>query len=80
MATSIDTEPSVNTLRARAEANRSRLTGTVEELRTQVTETASDIKERLSPSAIKAEVSDYVRVTRCGTRWSRRHETTLYRH
>jgi hypothetical protein len=64
MATSIDTEPSVNTLRARAEANRSRLTGTVEELRTQVTETASDIKERLSPSAIKAEVSDYVRDSR----------------
>ena len=57
-------EPSVLALRAEAEMNRSRLTGTVEELRTQVADTATDLKERLSPSAIKAEVTDYVRDSR----------------
>jgi ElaB/YqjD/DUF883 family membrane-anchored ribosome-binding protein len=36
----------------------------VEELRTQVADTATDLKERLSPSAIKAEVADYVRDSR----------------
>ena len=61
MATSIGIEPSVGDLRRRAESNRARLTDTVEELRTQVSDTATDIKERLSPAAIKAEVSDYVR-------------------
>jgi uncharacterized protein YjbJ (UPF0337 family) len=54
-------EPSVSTLRAEAEVTRARLTGTVEDLRTQVADTATDLKERLSPSAIKAEVTDYVR-------------------
>src|SRR6187402_124771 len=57
-------EPSVDTLRAEAEATRRRLTGTVEELRTQVSETATDIKERLSPDAIKTEVTQYVRDSR----------------
>lgn len=61
---SFDTEPSVQALRAEAEVTRSRLTGTVEELRTQVADTATDIKERLSPSAIKAEVTEYVRDSR----------------
>jgi ElaB/YqjD/DUF883 family membrane-anchored ribosome-binding protein len=51
-------------LRAEAEANRTRLTGTVEDLRTQVADTATDLKERLAPSAIKAEVTDYVRDSR----------------
>jgi len=41
-----------------------RLTGTVEELRTQMADTATDLKERLAPSAIKAEVTDYVRESR----------------
>lgn len=54
-------EPSVGALRAEAEVTRARLTGTVEHLRTQVADTATDIKERLSPAAIKAEVKDYVR-------------------
>src|SRR3954466_9370156 len=58
---SSDVDPSVQTLRAEAEINRARLTGTVGELRTQVADTATDLKERLSPQAIKAEVSDYVR-------------------
>jgi hypothetical protein len=57
-------EPSVGALRAEAEVNRARLTGTVEHLRTQVADTATDLKERLSPGAIKAEVKDYVRDSR----------------
>lgn len=61
---SLDTEPSVNALRADAEATRARLTGTVEDLRTQVADTATDIKERLSPEAIKTEVTQYVRDSR----------------
>ncbi|HKS62872.1 MAG TPA: hypothetical protein VJT13_14310 [Xanthobacteraceae bacterium] len=40
------------------------MTGTVEELRTQVADTATDIKERLSPEAIKTEVTQYVRDSR----------------
>ena len=64
MPTSSAAEPSVQALRAEAEANRARLTGTVEDLRTQMADTATDLKERLSPSAIKAEVTDYVRDSR----------------
>ncbi|MEA2929466.1 MAG: hypothetical protein QOG38_1894 [Hyphomicrobiales bacterium] len=61
---SFHTEPSVNSLRVEAEATRSRLTGTVEELRTQVADTATDLKERLSPQTIKTEVKQYVRESR----------------
>ena len=64
MSTSAVAEPSVTSLRVEAEANRARLTGTVEDLRTQVADTATDLKERLSPSAIKAEVSGYIRESR----------------
>jgi ElaB/YqjD/DUF883 family membrane-anchored ribosome-binding protein len=64
MLTSSVAEPSVQALRAEAEINRARLTGTVEDLRTQMADTATDLKERLSPSAIKAEVTDYVRDSR----------------
>ena len=64
MPTSAVAEPSVTALRAEADVTRTRLTGTVEELRTQVADTATDLKERLSPSAIKAEVSGYVRESR----------------
>jgi hypothetical protein len=64
MSMSFDTQTSVRALRAEAETNRARLTGTVDELRTQVADTATDLKERLSPSAIKAEVTDYVRDSR----------------
>ncbi len=59
-----DTVSSVRALRTEAELTRARLTGTVEDLRTQVSDTATDLKERLSPSAIKAEVTDYVRDSR----------------
>jgi len=58
---SVLTEPSVATLRAEAEVTRARLTGKVDDLRTQVADTATDIKERLSPDAIKTEVTQYVR-------------------
>ena len=58
---SVLTEPSVATLRAEAEVTRARLTRTVDDLRTQVADTATDIKERLSPDAIKTEVTQYVR-------------------
>ena len=61
---SFDTEPSVTALRSEAEANRARLTGTVEDLRTQVVDTATDLRERLSPEAIKTEVTQYVRDSR----------------
>src|SRR6187455_3015955 len=61
---SFATEPSVTALRAEAEVTRARLTGTVDELRTQVSDTATDIKERLSPAAIKTEVTQYVRDSR----------------
>lgn len=64
MSMSFDTRSSVQALRAEAEANRARLTGTVGDLRMQVEGTATDLKERLSPSAIKAEVKDYVRGSR----------------
>ena len=61
---SFATEPSVTALRAEAEVTRARLTGTVDDLRTQVADTATDIKERLSPDAIKTEVTQYVRDSR----------------
>lgn len=61
---SFHTEPSVSSLRAEAEATRARLTGTVEDLRSQVADTATDIKERFSPEAIKTEVTQYVRDSR----------------
>jgi len=64
MSMSLDQESSVQALRAEAETNRARLTGTVDELRTQVAGTATDLKDRLSPSAIKSEVTDYVRESR----------------
>jgi hypothetical protein len=57
-------ETSVDELRAQAEGTRARLTGTVGELRSQVADTATDLKERLSPGAIKNEVVEYVRESR----------------
>ena len=61
---SFHTESSVGSLRAEAEFNRSRLTGTVEQLRTQVEDTATDLKERLSPETLKTEMTQYVRDSR----------------
>jgi hypothetical protein len=52
---------SLQEIRRDTERTRAGLTNTVEELRTSVTETANDIRERIRPAAIKAEVSDYIR-------------------
>ncbi|MEA2882181.1 MAG: hypothetical protein QOH32_1437, partial [Bradyrhizobium sp.] len=52
---------SLQEIRRDTERTRAGLTHTVEELRTSVTETANDIRERIRPEAIKAEVSDYIR-------------------
>jgi hypothetical protein len=57
-------ESSVVALRTEAETTRARLTGTVDELRSQVADIATDLKQRLSPSAIKTEVSQFVRDSR----------------
>ena len=43
------------------EQTRAGLTDTVEQLKTSVAETASDIRHRISPEAIKAEVSGYIK-------------------
>lgn len=52
---------SLQEIRRDTERTRAGLTNTVEELRTSVTDTANDIRERIRPEAIKAEVSDYIR-------------------
>jgi hypothetical protein len=52
---------SLQEIRRDTERTRAGLTNTVEELRSSVTETANDIRERIRPEAIKAEVSDYIR-------------------
>ena len=53
--------PSLQELRREREQTRAGLTQTVEQLRTPVSETANDLRQRISPEAIKAEVSGYVR-------------------
>jgi hypothetical protein len=53
--------PSLRDLQLEAEQTRAGLTQTVEQLKTTVADTASDLRQRISPEAIKAEVSDYVR-------------------
>ena len=52
---------SLQQIKRETEQTRAGLTDTVEQLRTSVAETASDIRQRVSPDAIKAEVSDYVK-------------------
>jgi hypothetical protein len=53
--------PSLRELKRETEQTRAGLTQTVEQLRISVSETAGDLRKRMSPEAIKAEVSDYVR-------------------
>jgi hypothetical protein len=53
--------PSLQELRRETEQTRAGLTGTVEQLKTSVSDTASDLRQRISPEAIKAEVAGYVR-------------------
>src|ERR1700731_5387068 len=52
---------SLHQIQRETEQTRAGLTDTVEQLRTSVLETASDIRQRISPDAIKAEVSDYIK-------------------
>jgi hypothetical protein len=52
---------SLQQIKRETEQTRAGLTDTVEQLRTSVAETASDIRQRVSPEAIKAEVSGYIK-------------------
>jgi hypothetical protein len=52
---------SLSEIRRETEQTRAALTTTVEELRGTVTDTATDIKNRLRPDAIKTEVSGYIK-------------------
>ena len=52
---------SLHQIKRETEKTRAGLTDTVEQLRTSVAETASDVRQRISPDAIKAEVSDYIK-------------------
>ena len=52
---------SLQQIKRETEQTRAGLTNTVEQLKTTVAETVSDIRHRISPDAIKAEVSDYIR-------------------
>jgi hypothetical protein len=52
---------SLQQIKRETEQTRAGLTDTVEQLRTSVAETASDIRKRIQPDAIKAEVSDYIK-------------------
>jgi hypothetical protein len=52
---------SLQQIKRETEQTRAGLTDTVEQLRTSVAETAGDIRQRIRPEAIKAEVSDYIK-------------------
>jgi hypothetical protein len=52
---------SLQQIKRDTEQTRAGLSDTVEQLKTSVAETASDIRQRISPEAIKAEVSDYIK-------------------
>src|SRR5712675_2076849 len=52
---------SLQQIKRETEQTRAGLTNTVEQLKTSVAETASDIRHRISPDAIKAEVSGYIK-------------------
>jgi hypothetical protein len=52
---------SLQQIKRETEQTRAGLTDTVEQLRTSVADTAGDIRQRISPDHIKAEVSDYIR-------------------
>jgi hypothetical protein len=52
---------SLQQIKRETEQTRAGLTNTVEQLKTTVADTASDIRLRISPDAIKAEVSDYIK-------------------
>jgi len=51
---------SVDELRREAERNRAALATTVDQLRDRISDTAEDIRHKVSPQHIRAEVSDYI--------------------
>ncbi|MGZ6359892.1 MAG: hypothetical protein ACXWP1_12100, partial [Bdellovibrionota bacterium] len=63
----MNNEPSVEELRRKSEQSRKVLAHTVEDLREKVADTTADIKRRVSPAQVKAEVKGYVRDT--GEQW-----------
>ena len=52
---------SLQQIKSETELTRAGLTSTVEQLKASVAETANDIRHRISPDAIKAEVSGYIK-------------------
>src|SRR3954471_19921745 len=52
---------SLQQIKRETEQTRAGLTDTVEQLRSSVAETASDIRQRITPEHIKAEVSGYIK-------------------
>jgi hypothetical protein len=52
---------SLQQIKRETEQTRVGLTNTVDQLKTSVAETVADIRHRISPDVIKAEVSDYIR-------------------
>ena len=52
---------SLQQIKRETEQTRAGLTNTVEQLKTSVADTASEIRQRIAPDAIKAEVSDYIK-------------------
>src|SRR3981081_3159769 len=52
---------SLQQIKSETERTRAGLTDTVEQLKASVADTASDIRQRIRPDAIKAEVSDYIK-------------------
>ncbi len=57
---------SVEQLRRESERNRAELASTVDHLRERIANTAEDIRHKVSPQHIKAEVSDYISETAQG--------------
>jgi hypothetical protein len=55
---------SLQQIKHETEQTRAGLTDTIEQLRTSVAETASDIRQRVKPDAIRAEVSEYIKSRR----------------
>jgi hypothetical protein len=51
---------SLEELRSEAELNRAQLAATVDQLKVRITDTAEDIRYKVSPEGIKSEVSDFV--------------------
>ena len=51
---------SVEELRRESEQSRAQLSATVDQLKERITDTAEDIRYKVSPEGIKSEVSDFV--------------------